>query len=109
MATMTTSQWPAPDSGNLSVQPEIQDLLPDALIEHLWKLALDKEWRSRDTQSFVLKSRSFCGRDIQDIFHIGDNDHSMVRSRVFGAKTVDCTLRIHNSQGNYQMRLCTEK
>jgi hypothetical protein len=92
--------------GNLLASSEIKAILPDVLIEYLWKLVLNEKWYAYEKQSFVLKTGELGGRDIQDIYHTCSNSNSTDTHRVYGAKPVDCVLQVLHSQGDYQMQLC---
>ncbi len=90
---------------NLIVSSNVKKILPDAMIEYLWKLVLHKEWRTSESQSFVLEVGKLSGQNVQDIFHVYNFDSSIEKHRVFGLEPVNCKLQIWKSQNGYQMSL----
>lgn len=94
------------DNFNLSVSPGIKFMLPDVLIEYLWKLALGDSWQTYESQLFILEPGELSGRKIQDIYHICNCNNSIDTRRVYGVEPVNCKLQVSNSKGNYQMQLC---
>lgn len=108
MGTMArTKKSNALDYKNIfSVSPEVEALLPDALIDYLWKRALCEEWQNHEKQLFLLQSGELGGRKMQDIYHTCYCGNSMDTRRVYGVEPVNCTLQVFNSQNRYQMSLC---
>lgn len=94
------------NNDTLSVSPDIKAILPDVLIEYLWKLVLSENWREYEEQLFILKAGELSGRNIQDIYHICNYGSSIDTRRVYGVEPVNCKLQILNSQDGYQMQLC---
>ncbi len=103
---MTSKTASVYNNGTLSVSPDIKAILPDVLIEYLWKLALSESWREYEEQLFILKTGELSGRNIQDIYHVCNYGDSMDTHRVYGVEPVNCKLQVLNSQNGYQMQLC---
>ncbi len=89
----------------LSVSSDIKAILPEALIEYLWSIALCGDWQKYDRQSVILKAAKLNGRHIQDIYHVCDHDNTTDRRRIYGIEPVNCNVQILNSNGKYQMQL----
>lgn len=96
------------NNDTLSVSPDIKAILPDVLIEYLWKLALSESWKEYEEQLFILKTGELSGQNIQDICHVCNYGDSMDTRRVYGVEPVNCTLQILNFQNGYQMQLCRD-
>lgn len=96
---------PVYGNDNLSVSADIKAILPDIMVDYLWKLALCEDWRNYEKQSFVLEAGKLSGRGIQNIYHVCDDGNSMDKRRVYGVEPVNCKLQVVSSQGNYQMKL----
>lgn len=92
-------------AAHFTVSSGVKRILPKALIDYLWKLAVCENRQAYESQSFILEPRKLGGRNVQDIFHICDFDRSKEYRRVFGIEPVDCKLQVLNLQGNYQMLL----
>ena len=105
--TRTTSKNPQVcENDNLSVSADIETILPDVLIEYLWKLALCNNWQDYEQQIFILESGELSGRKTQDIYHVGDYGNSPDTRRVYGVEPVNCKLQVINSPNGYRMKLC---
>jgi hypothetical protein len=91
---------------DLSVASNIKVILPDILVDYLWKLALENNWQNCEKQSFILEIGKLSGQSIQNIYHVSDGDNSMDKRQVYGIEPVSCKLQVLNSQGSYQMQLC---
>ena len=107
MTRTTNSKVSVPANGSLMISPEIKAFLPDVLIEYLWKIVLNGKWKAYEKQSFILQSEKLSGRDVQDIYHMYDNNNSPDIRRVYGVKPVNCTLQVFDSGGCYKMQLYT--
>ncbi|QAT60177.1 MULTISPECIES: hypothetical protein [Tissierellales] len=90
---------------NLIVSPDVKKILPDVLIEYLWKLVLSNERSTNESQSFALEVGELSGRNVQDILHAYNFGRSIGKHRVFGLEPVCCKLRVSRSQNGYQMSL----
>ena len=97
---------PVCNNDNLLVSPDIETILPEVLIEYLWKLVLCENWQNYERQIFILETGELSGRKIQNIYHIGDYDNSTDTRRVYGVEPVNCKLQVLNSPDGYQMKLC---
>lgn len=84
---------------NILVSPDVKVLLPDVLIDYLWKLALSDQYLEYAVQTFTLSPGELSGQSTQDIFHLD------TLRRVFGVEPVSCKLRVVNSEDQYQMIL----
>lgn len=102
----TSKNISAHGNGNLSVSPDIKAILPEVLIEYLWKLVLREGWQDYEKQLFTLEAGELSGRNIQDIYHICDYSNLIDKHRVYGVEPINCKLQVLNSKGSYQMRLC---
>ena len=91
---------------SVSVSRDIKALLPDVLIEYLWKLVLCRDLQNREQQTFVLKTGELGGQRIQDIRHVCDNGNLIDTRRVYGVEPVNCSLQVYPSQEGYRMKLC---
>ena len=97
------------NNDTLSVSPNIKAILPDVLIEYLWKLVLSENWKECEEQLFILKAGELSGRNIQDIYHVCNyGSPSIDTRRVYGVEPVNCKLQILNFQNVYQMQLCRD-
>lgn len=83
----------------LLVSPNVVALLPDVMIDYLWKLALDDGYREYEEQTFTLEPAKLGGQMIQVISRTDDC------KRVFGVDPVQCKLRVLHSADCYQMAL----
>lgn len=92
---------------SLSVSPDIRAILPDIMIDYLWELALNSNWRRYESQTFELEAGELSGHVIQkNVYHTGYGSNPMDKRRVYGVDPVNCILQVVNSHGNYQMQLC---
>lgn len=105
MKTMHGNAW-ADGIRNVLVSPEVRALLPDVLIDYLWKLALCENWRGLAEQRFVLEAGELGGRDVQDILHAGGQRTAADTRRVYGVEPVDCTLLVLRAGSGHRMTLC---
>ena len=90
----------------LLVSPDTEIILPDILIEYLWKLALSEDWKNSEQQMFVLETMKLGRGMIQSICHTCNHDNLLDTRRVYGIEPVTCRLQVTNSPKGYQMRLC---
>ena len=71
---------------------EVESKLPKVLIEYLFSLIkLDKEVLG-DRHIFQLRNNQLNGREVQDIFHIGENKNC-AEHRVFGFVPVNMSIK----------------
>lgn len=83
----------------LLVSPDVNALIPDVMIDYLWKLALSEEYQEYEEQTFLLKPAELGREMIQVISH--ENDCR----RVFGVEPVECELCVFHEMNCYQMAL----
>ena len=95
-----------PSNRNLMASSETKAILPDVLIEYLWKLVLSGKWNVYEKQSFMLQSGKLSGWEVQDIYHICDNSNAPDIRRVYGVKPVNCVLQVLHSEFGFKMQLC---
>jgi len=84
---------------NLWVSPDVKSVLPDILIDYLYRLALSCGNSRYKLQTFELDPGRLGGQSIQNILHM-DKPH-----RIFGVTPVSCKLCVLNSAGRYEMIL----
>jgi len=106
MTRTTNKNVAVQKGGHLLASSQARALLPDVLIEYLWKHVLNEGWCAFKEQFFVLKPGKLGGRGIQEIYHVCGNDGSTDVRRVYGVEPVECMLQVLHSQGDYQMQLC---
>ena len=106
MTKIMSSNVSVPSNRSLITSPETKAILPDVLIEYLWKLVLNGKRDACEKQLFMLQSGKLSGRDIQDIYHICDHSNLPDIRRVYGVKPVNCMLQVIYSGNDYQMQLC---
>lgn len=92
---MTTLQFTTADC---------QNLLPQVLIDHLWKLAAEA---GSDTQTFVLSPKHVGVGDVQDILH--RHDHFSSWNRVFGYEPVTAVVEVRFTDMGAIMSLKEER
>ena len=89
-------------TANTSVSSGVSALLPDVLIEYLWKLALSGEnWKCLD-QTFLLNHCEMGGRHAQEICRLYETQ------RIFGVEPVHCKLHVLSSKNSRKMILAHE-
>lgn len=91
---------------NATVAPGVSKLLPDVLIEYLWKLVFFEEQCAGESQLLTLRARKLGGGDVQDIYCERNEGASRDCRRVFGVEPVNCRLQVLHTQGGAQMLLC---
>ena len=77
----------------------VRALLPNVLIEYLWKLVFSGKYCKCRIQTFTLSPGKLGGKGIQEIFHLDE-----IR-RVFGFEPVSCKLRVFGCGDDYKMVL----
>ena len=89
----------------LSVTADIKAIVPDVLIEYLWKLALNDSSPANEEQLFILETGELNGRKVQDIYHAVDYGDSIDMRRIYGVEPINCNIQICVSNNGFQMQL----
>lgn len=91
---------------NVSVSQQVKTTLPQPLIDYLCGL-LETDTDIRGSNHvFGLGVNQINGRDLQDIFHIGEN--KTITHRVFGYKPVNAEITIICNENGYHMAMSNE-
>ncbi len=102
MKIKTTSA--EPEKLSFSVTPQATDVLPMVLIDYLFGLVKADQNISGCRHVFRLVKDQLGGENIQNIFHIGENDAIAIH-RVFGYKPVVAEIVVICDETSYYMSL----
>lgn len=100
---MTTENSTTYYNSNSSTSDDVKAILPEPLIEYLWKLALNGDWAAYEKQQFILEAGELSGQKIQDIYHSSSYENLIDTHRIYGTEPVNCKLEILNFQSSYEM------
>ncbi len=103
-AKTLTSAYKMP---NVLVSQKVKSTLPKTLIDYLCGLLKTDADISDSTHVFALSVNQINGRELQDIFHIGEN--KTITHRVFGYKPVNAEITVIGDENGYHMVMTNEK
>lgn len=89
----------------LSVSSVVKSILPDALIEYLWKIVLGGDWGVGESRWLTVKANKLSGRDVLDILFEDGGGREREYRRVFGVDPLNCKLQVQHTPDSYEMLL----
>ena len=92
---------------NVLVSQQVKTTLPEPLIDYLCGLLITDTDIRGSNHVFGLSVNQINGREIQDIFHIGENKTAI--HRVFGYKPFNAEITINCVENSYHMAMTNEK
>lgn len=95
------------EKSNLSVSRQVNDMMPKVLIDYLFSLVKKDQEVFGYRHIFRLGKGQLVGKEIQEIFHTGENK-AIVIHRVFGYKPVVADIIVICDGTNYYMSLSND-
>ena len=95
------------EKSNLSVSRQVNDMMPNVLIDYLFGLVKKDQEISGCRHIFRLGKGQLGGEEIQDIFHTGENK-AIATHRVFGFKPVVAYIIVIWDETGYYMSLSND-